>query len=702
MTRRIVLGVAAAVILAASWPPAAFGQAGKRRTFHKLPFLENGKFSDILWGAQCEGDGFVLGFGGENTRNDDGIGHTRIKVDGQWKVITDELRKANPLNRLHQEIRQNPVNRQLARMRFLFFEGLPKEQLAKELAEPGMADIRQKVTVEKAENAHKNPKLTAGLDAAGKEQLRLAGALVAEAGRKLRAWPTKDITPEDLKSAWQAKVLLDRAAEFLDAEPPARVFSPIAYDAKSKLFVIFGGDHGDYLTNDTWVFEPARKQWRQRHPKAAPPPRADHKLTAAGDGKIKLAGGYNYANNLDYMGGQYLDIDDGEWTYDVAADTWTSDAGGQGVAPDQRVYRTGPFLPEHFMQGERPDAAAWGKKFDALPANTWVETKPPYRPQMQRDWGTAVIDTDRDVMLRWSGGHCAHGGSDVPMYHFATNRWELPFPVELPFGHCYTNTIYPDGFNLNRRPWMTGHSYRSYEYDSPSKLMVMVGHVKNFFLWDTAVADWVGKGLKPAGMVYTHPFYDLFCRRTPRGVVCWTRNGQLFRFDGQARKWDELKVTGEKLLGNAVDASGFEYDAKRDRALLFPSAYATPFKGQVIAVDLKESKAVKLNPAGMAGMNGKVKFMRETCYSPEADMVICGATIPSADGKTHTTPALDCAANKWIGLELPGPNPAGPTGQNVSLGLMYDAKRKALWAVDTVGNVYVLKLDPKTLARKNL
>ena len=35
----------------------------------------------------------------------------------------------------------------------------------------------------------------------------------------------------------------------------------------------------------------------------------------------------------------------------------------------------------------------------------------PFREmQINRDWGTAVLDPDHDLLLRWSGGHCAHGG----------------------------------------------------------------------------------------------------------------------------------------------------------------------------------------------------------------------------------------------------------------------------------------------------
>ena len=48
-------------------------------------------------------------------------------------------------------------------------------------------------------------------------------------------------------------------------------------------------------------------------------PRANHRLKAA-DGKATLSGGYAYTSTTDYCGGQYKDVGDGEWVYDLAAD----------------------------------------------------------------------------------------------------------------------------------------------------------------------------------------------------------------------------------------------------------------------------------------------------------------------------------------------------------------------------------------------
>ena len=83
------------------------------------------------------------------------------------------------------------------------------------------------------------------------------------------------------------------------------------------------------------------------------------------------------------------------------------------------------------------------------------------------------------------------------MYHFATNRWELPFPIEFPLGQCYSNTSYPTGWNFNRRPWVSGHTYKSFGYDPTGKLMVFTGHNPWSYLFDPQVGDWVGRSKKP-------------------------------------------------------------------------------------------------------------------------------------------------------------------------------------------------------------
>ncbi len=77
------------------------------------------------------------------------------------------------------------------------------------------------------------------------------------------------------------------------------------------------------------------------------------------------------------------------------------------------------------------------------------------------------------------------------------------------------------------------------------------------------------------------------------------------------------------------------------------------------------------------------------------DLVLVGGLLPEENG-FRRTPAYDPAENRWVSLKIPGDDPNGKSGRNVSLGLVYDARRKLFWAVDTNSQVFVLKLEPKT------
>src|SRR3954469_23633382 len=55
----------------------------------------------IIWGSSCENpDGLVLGFGGQDQRAAEPP-RTRIKTGGEWKSLSGELRKGNPLQKAH-------------------------------------------------------------------------------------------------------------------------------------------------------------------------------------------------------------------------------------------------------------------------------------------------------------------------------------------------------------------------------------------------------------------------------------------------------------------------------------------------------------------------------------------------------------------------------------------------------------------------
>jgi hypothetical protein len=668
----------------------------------------------VLWGAELrEPEGKGLAFGGQDQRADDGRPHTRLLVAGEWQAIHEELREKNPLQPSHAaawKLRSN-VKDALARARHVYFEGLPlagQMMMIREQIAPQLESLKEEIEAlaAKLPASHDDP-YTAGQAQVAKAHLEKAAGLL----------PTFDerLTADGLTSRHAAQIQLELAAEALDAEPPPRAMqcgvphrdarsknppaNTLVYDAKTNLYLLFGGDHLDYLTNDTWVFDPAKRRWEQRHPKLAPPPRANHQLTAKGDGTVRMTGGYVYASNTDYVGGQYLDIGDGDWVYLIEKNQWQPAEGNEHelVAADARVYRTGPFHPQYFLEGEAPDAATFQAWLKEIPANQWVAVNPKQRPELNRDWGVARIDPDRDVMLRWSGGHSAHGGSDVPHFHFAAGRWELPIPVEFPLGQLYDNTEYPSGFNFNLRPWVTGHTYQNYDYDPPSKTMVFTGQERDFFIYDPAIGDWVAKAEKPQAMQYNSCFYTLTLAATPHGAMCWDQNGRVHRYDHKSRSWAALELTRDKLPGAYVDNSSIVYDSQRDRLLVINTlGYGKPFDGQVWAVDMKTSEVKKLSPAGME-LADRIAKIDKSCYDPDNDLLLVGSFLKNEPGHTPT-PAYDCAKNRWVLLDL-----AYEVEKNNSYtrrrfpndrsdALMHDAKRKLIWGCDTNGQVYVLRL----------
>jgi hypothetical protein len=460
---RMAVTVAAAAFVLAGPPPRAGEEApaasggeahlaprGQDPRGYPLGGVDPAK--RILWGGWCQlADGSGLLFGGADQGADDGNPHTQVRQNGAWVAIHQELRAKNPLQKLREQVwalRTRQKNA-AAKARHIYFKGLPAAEEGKKIqaellpALEGLGKDLDTLIADLKAQAGTLKDYEAG-------QAGFALALVEKAGgsaRTLAKSAAASVSAGAVKELAAAQISLEKAAEALDAEPPPRALSPVAYDAKTKLFVIFGGDHLDYLTCDLWTFDPAQRKWTQRHPKSAPPPRANHLLKAAGDGRVEVAGGYTYANRAEYCAGEFKDVGNGPWTYDLAADAWTG--GGAGVPADSRTYRSGPYHPDFFLQGPKPSSTEQEARLKALPANAWADLKPAQTLMLNRDWGTAVLDTDRDMILRWSGGHSAHGGTDVPHYHLATNRWELAHPIEFPLGQLYSNTTYPAGWNFN-------------------------------------------------------------------------------------------------------------------------------------------------------------------------------------------------------------------------------------------------------------
>ncbi|MFO8012408.1 MAG: kelch repeat-containing protein [Phycisphaerae bacterium] len=664
--------------------------------------------SRVIWGAECRRpDGSGLAFGGQDQEADDGRPHTRILENGEWVSIADDLRAANPLRRWHAQTR-SLAERQamaLASARATYLDGLGRPPQGGPLL--AMLAEDQRTMLAELQG------LADGLhESAETHRARVGFPVVAALGRLHQAEVrmrevaedlARSISPDGLAMMLEAQVALEQAADAVGAEPPPRALSPIVYEPKTGVYVVFGGDHFDYLMNDTWTFDPKARRWRQAHPPKPPPPRANHTLKAPGDGTVVLSGGYTYANATWYMAGQYVDLADGPWTYDVAEQSWSGPS--DGAAPERRTYRTyrtGPFHPSYYLEGPPPDPARQAKVLADLPVNRWVLLEPPRIPRQNRDWGTVRLDADRDRILVWSGGHSAHGGTDVLHYHLGTNRWELPFPVAFPLGQLYANTRYPDGFTFNRRPWPTGHTYQNYAYDPISKTLLFAGRPRYTYVYDPDAADWTGRFAKPPAMVYNSCFYTLTLTATPRGVFCWGQGpererGRIHRFDAEAKAWRPVQIEGH-LPEPVVDHSTMVYDPKRDRLLALRTRYGKPPDGQVYALDLDTLRVRTLDPPNREAAAGRKYTIDRACYVPGADLMFLCTLLPAGGDGLRRHLAYDCARNRWVSLRIQYEDgergPLAPTAVRRSVGLVWDGRRGLVWGVDTHRlRVFVLRFD---------
>ncbi len=660
----------------------------------------------VIWAWRLTlADGSGLAFGGRSLRTEDPAVHTQIRQNGEWKSIVDELRTKNPLQPHHDALAalRWPLLHITGLARQVYFQGrdeaAEKAFLEKEVA-PKVSELTAKLKDATAALAKSN-----GADAYCAAQVALAQAHLAKVTPALDALGTH-IAGEKLDALRQARIELEEAADALDAEPPVRAHSKIAYDSKSGLFAIFGGDHLDYLSNDLWSFDPKVQRWQQRHPKTAPEPRALHFLDSDGAGKLKLRGGYLYGGRAGFES-TYGHAGPDEWIYDLAADTWTGPAGAQASAGDLRQYRQGNAIPDFFTPAPRPDAIAAAKTLADLPANAWVDLKPARRFTWNRDWGTLAFDTDRDEIYWYTGGHSAYPGNDVAHYYLATNCWDQPVETELPPGYIGSNEAMI-GWSFNHRPFM-GHSYASYAYHPLLHKMIVNGrqtlngkaHDANTYVYDPDHGDWQER--KPTPISFDRHHAKL--RYIPNfGMITWYAD-KLWKFDDAALTWSALDVKG-KLPSTICDHSGLIFDAKRSRILFFSggSYSGVPYSGEVFALAIPSLEVTSFKPEGsehieaLSCFNAKgqkqdpavVWVLREVAHHPDADLFLFGSKLSGG-----YMAALDAKTNRWVGLKIPGPWPMG-----LSAGLTYDAKRDRFIAVGTRADVSALKLDVKSVELK--
>jgi len=545
-----------------------------------------------------------------------------------------------------------------------------------------------------------------------------------------------------LKAARALQRKFEEAMEAAAPTPPSRRNARIAYDAANKVVVLFGGDHEDYLMNDTWVLDIEKKAWKRGTPKMAPSPRGGGVLVyLPKSGKVALYDGYVQSTSTDYGAGAHWMLPQHDlWVYDVKADSWALAAGGTGPqAPggagfygysnqnyafpaitadgddnlialagasavklavdaskadaaaaekagkpaNTRLYRPGPFVAEFCEVPDAPKDPA----LDKLPANQWVRLPAaPRNPAANgvrcKTWSSATWDSDNEQILYWGGGHCIRSASTPLHWSPASGRLVDAYDADEPYGRNGGGAY---GQSLLGRAWVSVHSYRIYAYDPKAKLMV-TGYGG---LYDPVKMDWVHHAS------HKQPFEadwgGMIFQTTPHGVVAWAHLPSrgpfgLWLFDLE-KGWSSLQPVGP-VPGCWCDSNGLTYDSKRDRLVLGPAGGKS---GQMTTFDFATKKVDKLAPTNEE--LGRINNSREMTYVAHADWVLFLEPL-SAGGKSLTR-VYDCEKNCFLALDAGNP-PAAEDQSLHSLALMYDAKRKLVYAINHTGLVRALKLDPAT------
>ncbi len=617
----------------------------------------------------------------------------------------------------------------------------------------------------------------------------------AEFGAELR--PVADLlgTKKLLEALKAARALQRKVEETVEARYPvpcSRRNSPLAFDPGNKVFVLFGGDHEDYLMNDTWILDLETGKWKRMKPEIAPSPRAGHALIGLpGSGGVILYEGYVQRSDDGYGATPYAPIEPLQmWRYNPRADRWellgqwaspkdkgesrnpppvgnfygyaseyfsppamaaddgdriffaacpgrawylrwkdfpaamwtilpgsagggsggpaapgaggTGTGGAAGAAggdggtgkdarqklgspPNSRLYRTGPFVAS-FCEVDAPPK---DMGLDKLPENRWVKLpdapRNPCRGCRQRDWGTAIWDSDRDQMLLWGGGHCVRSASSVAHWSPASGRIVEGFDADEPYGANGGGGF--DSSILNR-PWVSVHNYNHYAYDPKCKLMVS----GRGYLYDPSRMDWIR--MEPIPLPFEFRWGSTVVETSPHGAVAWAkrRNSDaagLWLFDRE-KGWSDLEPKG-KLFIPWCDSHGIVYDSKRDR-LVFSSVgggHAKKSDGTFLAFDFKTKTVETLSPEN-AELN-KTGCARELAYVEHADWILIGDLLKTGDEKTGKayTRVYDCGRNRMFLLD------AGPVAAGYSAGWAYDAGRKLVYSFSYRGDTWALKIVPE-------
>lgn len=545
-----------------------------------------------------------------------------------------------------------------------------------------------------------------------------------------QAISSKIFTPKELRKLYEIDNVLDETADLFLEFPSERVNAGINYNAKHKKILYFGGDHGNYLLNDTWLYDCESKVWLRQFPKKSPEARlANGQIFSPGKGDFALLlAGQKYKNRFIYFRRQFNMVKDA-WRFDFSKISWEKIGEGNsmrsfsnpvclnsknklfGIAtsgrwakikvsywqanliqnnhlkvekprgPDQRTYFSvvKEYDPQWYIEDQKPSPEKVKTWISSLPKNTWLDVPKASKQCPTRDWGTCILDPDRDQFYHWTGGHMADPSDIVSTYHLSTNSWSIP----------YTATYLNKGISFEGRPDCMNHTYLNYAYDLKSKKLI-ISATGGMFIYDPDTRQYE----TPIKSSHFQHAYFTKLKSTPYGVLGWVSDKKrLFAlFSTTSKKWEPIPLEKGSPFPKAAhgDEAALEYDSKRDCMWFFTAKGYRKFTGNVMRYDFKTKIMETVAAKNRATIGSKMRNLRETAFIAKQDIVLFNSFFRQ-DGKVYQL-VFDPEKSSWAVLPISIKSKAAKKDLGgVSLGMMYDAKRNLVWAMSVRRNMYVFK-----------
>lgn len=151
-----------------------------------------------------------------------------------------------------------------------------------------------------------------------------------------------------------------------DRSPAPRGNAAMSFDAKHGQLVLFGGQAGDRVFNDTWTWDGAT--WTEQTPASAPPARHSAGLAADPTGALVLFGGFGHGGDAAAQLGDTWTWDGHTWTEQKPAHSPQAGGGAIMVSAGSRgVLRLGGF---NFVTHAGPSDTWLWDGHDWTPAST--------------------------------------------------------------------------------------------------------------------------------------------------------------------------------------------------------------------------------------------------------------------------------------------------------------------------------------------